>query len=148
MVKNRYLNILYRYRRWLVGWIILLSLTAVGFRFDGAQIVLWWHALPLVAVTLVAAGLLVLLLYLTAVQWQLNRMRAQIDETSGGGAEAQIQYLTTRQREVLDLILEGKSNKEIMAELFIELSTLKTHINHIYKKLQVRSRSELRRKHS
>lgn len=37
--------------------------------------------------------------------------------------------LTSRQKEVYDLIIAGKSNKEIITELFIEQSTLKSHIN-------------------
>ena len=37
---------------------------------------------------------------------------------------------------------EGKSNKDIAAENFVELSTVKTHINNIYAKLGVNSRRE------
>ena len=37
--------------------------------------------------------------------------------------------LTSRQKEVYELIIAGKTNKEIMGELFIEQSTLKSHIN-------------------
>jgi len=44
------------------------------------------------------------------------------------------------------LILQGKSNKEIANELFISLSTVKTHITNIYNKLKVSSRQELLRK--
>jgi DNA-binding NarL/FixJ family response regulator len=54
--------------------------------------------------------------------------------------------LTERQREVYNLIISGKTNKEIMTELFIEQSTLKSHINQIYKKLNIKKRSELKLK--
>ena len=54
--------------------------------------------------------------------------------------------LTSRQREIYDLILSGKSNKEIVSILYIEQSTLKTHINHLYKKLNIQSRKELKSK--
>ncbi|MGB7394497.1 MAG: LuxR C-terminal-related transcriptional regulator, partial [Pricia sp.] len=37
----------------------------------------------------------------------------------------------------------GKSNKEIAGELFISISTVKTHITNIYGKLKVSSRKEL-----
>ncbi len=57
-----------------------------------------------------------------------------------------LKELTTRQTEVYDLIMEGKSNKEIMSLLFIEQSTLKSHINQIYKKLEVSNRRELKSK--
>jgi DNA-binding NarL/FixJ family response regulator len=55
--------------------------------------------------------------------------------------------LSSKEMEVFDLILAGKSNKEIAAEQFIEISTVKTHINHIYSKLGVTSRKEVRQKY-
>ena len=58
--------------------------------------------------------------------------------------DALLSRLTERQRKVYDLILLGKTNKEIMSELFIEQSTLKSHINQIYKKLNIKSRRELK----
>ncbi|MEM1258069.1 MAG: helix-turn-helix transcriptional regulator [Bacteroidota bacterium] len=51
--------------------------------------------------------------------------------------------LTTQEQKVANAIKQGKTNKEIAAELFISLSTVKTHINSIYKKLDVGSRKEL-----
>ncbi len=51
--------------------------------------------------------------------------------------------LTAQEQKVANAIKEGKTNKEIAAELFISLSTVKTHINNIYKKLGVGSRKEL-----
>ncbi|HIN98295.1 MAG TPA: LuxR family transcriptional regulator, partial [Flavobacteriaceae bacterium] len=45
---------------------------------------------------------------------------------------------------ILDLILDQKSNKEIATELFVSVSTVKTHINNIYKKLGVSSRDEVK----
>ena len=53
--------------------------------------------------------------------------------------------LSSRQKEVLDLIIAGKSNKEIMNELSIEQSTLKTHINKIYKTLGIDSRKQVKK---
>lgn len=50
--------------------------------------------------------------------------------------------LTSKEQEIFDLILAGKSNKEIASALFIEVSTVKTHINKIYGKLNVKSRKE------
>ncbi|QYJ67170.1 response regulator transcription factor [Flavobacterium litorale] len=51
--------------------------------------------------------------------------------------------LTEKEKEVTYLIQQGKSNKEIATELSISLSTVKTHINNLYKKLSVTSRTEL-----
>ncbi|GAB4110917.1 MAG: hypothetical protein OHK0057_02610 [Thermoflexibacter sp.] len=50
--------------------------------------------------------------------------------------------LSPREIEVLTLIKEGLSNKEIAEKLFISLSTVKTHINNIYKILEVKNRRE------
>lgn len=50
--------------------------------------------------------------------------------------------LTRQEEKILSLIIEGKSNKEIASELFIELSTVKTHINKLYAKLGAKNRSE------
>lgn len=50
--------------------------------------------------------------------------------------------LSNREQEILKHIVTGKSMKEIAAELFISYDTIRTHTKHIYKKLQVASRSE------
>ncbi|THV57341.1 LuxR family transcriptional regulator [Flagellimonas alvinocaridis] len=54
-----------------------------------------------------------------------------------------LQQLTPQERNIVDYILQDMSNKEIAAELFISLSTVKTHINNLYKKLGVSSREEI-----
>lgn len=51
--------------------------------------------------------------------------------------------LTLKEREILALIQKGKSNKEIASQLFIGVSTVKTHINKIYSKMEVHSRKEV-----
>ena len=52
--------------------------------------------------------------------------------------------LTQQERKILDLILENKTNKEIATEIFVSLSTVKTHINNLYKKLNIGSREQLK----
>ena len=54
------------------------------------------------------------------------------------------EILTQKEKEILQLISDGKSNKEIASLLFIELSTVKTHINKIYSKIGVSNRREAR----
>ncbi|MBE7648818.1 hypothetical protein F7653_10415 [Tenacibaculum finnmarkense genomovar ulcerans] len=54
-----------------------------------------------------------------------------------------LEKLTNQEKKVVHLINQTKSNKEIAAQLAISLSTLKTHINNIYKKLDIKSRAEL-----
>ena len=50
--------------------------------------------------------------------------------------------LSPRELEVIELMAKGNSNKEIAAELIIGESTVKTHIIHIFNKLDVRDRTE------
>lgn len=50
--------------------------------------------------------------------------------------------LTNREKEVLLLTAEGKSNQEIADELFITLKTVKTHVSNILSKLEVEDRTQ------
>lgn len=50
--------------------------------------------------------------------------------------------LTTREEEILGLLSEGKQYKEIADKLFVSISTVRTHIMHIYEKLHVNNRTE------
>jgi LuxR family transcriptional regulator, maltose regulon positive regulatory protein len=49
--------------------------------------------------------------------------------------------LSERELEVLGLVAAGKANVEIASSLFVSLSTVKTHINNLYRKLGARSRT-------
>jgi DNA-binding NarL/FixJ family response regulator len=60
---------------------------------------------------------------------------------AGPGAGADLDALTIREREVLALIGRGKTNGEIAADLFVSEGTVKTHINHVFTKLQLRDRA-------
>ncbi|MDY2588324.1 response regulator transcription factor [Winogradskyella aquimaris] len=50
--------------------------------------------------------------------------------------------LTNQEERIADLIVQDKTNKEIATELFVSLSTVKTHIRNIYAKLEVNNRQE------
>ena len=54
-----------------------------------------------------------------------------------------IERLTPQEQKILHLMLENKTNKEIASALFVSVSTIKTHINNLYKKLEVTSREEM-----
>ena len=84
--------------------------------------------------------LLLILLGLVYFLWKKNSAKDKNVEVSK--QKSVIENLTIKEREILELLSEGKSNKEIAAELFIELSTVKTHLSSIYKQLNVANRKE------
>ncbi|WP_049564040.1 response regulator [Streptomyces sp. SBT349] len=51
------------------------------------------------------------------------------------------EVLSAREREVLELVARGTSNREIARELFISEATVKTHLTHLYRKLRVNDRA-------
>ena len=51
--------------------------------------------------------------------------------------------ISKREKEIIELILSGKSNREIEDALFISFNTVKNHIYNIYQKFGVQSRSQL-----
>jgi len=53
-----------------------------------------------------------------------------------------VELLTAKELKILELIGQGKSNKQIAAINFVEVSTVKTHTNNIYAKLSVKNRKE------
>lgn len=50
--------------------------------------------------------------------------------------------LTNREREVLDLIAQGRNNQEIATKLFLSQKTVRNHISNIFAKLQVADRAQ------
>lgn len=51
--------------------------------------------------------------------------------------------LTKRQIEIIELVILGKTNEEIASQLFISVNTVKTHLNNIYRELNVSNRFSL-----
>jgi two-component system response regulator NreC len=59
------------------------------------------------------------------------------------GAEDSYDLLTPREREILQLVAEGKSNKEVAAILNLSVYTVETHRSNIMEKLKLKSLPEL-----
>jgi DNA-binding NarL/FixJ family response regulator len=57
-------------------------------------------------------------------------------------ADREEDNLSRREQEILDLLCQGHSNKEIAERLSVGVETIRTHLKRIYEKLHVRSRTE------
>lgn len=71
---------------------------------------------------------------------------AQIVESvlkSGNSVPAHAIQLTKREREVVDLITEGMSNKEIAQRLHIATFTVKSHVHNVLEKLELNTRLQI-----
>jgi DNA-binding CsgD family transcriptional regulator len=62
------------------------------------------------------------------------------------GGRRRAEGLTAAERRVADLVAEGRTNREVAAELFLGERTVASHLTHIYAKLGVRSRTQLARR--
>ena len=58
------------------------------------------------------------------------------------GAAAKTENLSQREEEILQHLSKGYSTKEIADRLSVSVNTVRTHLQHIYEKLHVRSRTE------
>ena len=56
--------------------------------------------------------------------------------------DADVEQLTKREKEVISMLAQGASNKEIADKLFVRDVTIKTHLNAIFKKLKVTNRTQ------
>jgi len=65
---------------------------------------------------------------------------SQSSPSSGLSGPAPVPMLTQRETEILALLAEGLSNKEIAAKLYIATETVKTHLQKIYRKLEAKGR--------
>src|SRR5262249_37302709 len=73
-----------------------------------------------------------------------RRARAELERL--GGRRGSPDELTPSERRAADLILAGKTNREIATELFITVPTVEKTLTRAYAKLDVRSRTELARR--
>ena len=103
-------------------------------------------ALTVVSVTLVMLPplnrQLILLLKSHAYLATYDRM-AKVHQSPTVNQIQTLDPLTLREQEVLQLILSGKSNREIAGVLSISENTVKTHVRNIFSKYDVQSRAEL-----
>jgi DNA-binding CsgD family transcriptional regulator len=72
-----------------------------------------------------------------------ERVRSELDRNGLG--RRLLNGLTPTEHRVSELVLEGRTNREIARALFMGQKTVETHLSSIYRKLGVRSRLELAR---
>ena len=70
-------------------------------------------------------------------------LRAASKETGGGVVDNVLAALTEREREIMRLVSEGLSNKAIARRLSLSQGTIKVHLHHIYRKLDINNRTVL-----
>jgi DNA-binding CsgD family transcriptional regulator len=73
------------------------------------------------------------------------RARSEL-ERIGGRRRAEGGALTATERQIAELVAEGRSNKEVAAALFVTVKTVEANLSKVYAKLGIRSRSELARR--
>ena len=69
--------------------------------------------------------------------------KAQAELARIGGGVPRGDGLTPTEQRVADLVAAGRSNKEIAAELYLSVKTVEGNVSKVFRKLEVRSRSEL-----
>ncbi len=72
----------------------------------------------------------------------LARQLGMADTDPSGGTDGPRQRLSRREREVLDMLAQGRTNQEIARDLYISYRTAKTHVSNILTKLGARDRNE------
>jgi DNA-binding CsgD family transcriptional regulator len=142
-------DLLSKYQKYFIVTAIILSSIAISIRSSDGEVSLIFGEYPIFIFLLVVISSFLVVIYFQINKRKITNLSDQIKNHSKNKSEevdSLINELTVRQKEVYELIISGKTNKEIKAELFIEQSTLKSHINQIYKKLKINSRNELKSK--
>jgi DNA-binding CsgD family transcriptional regulator len=95
----------------------------------------WWFRIIIVAII----GLMIF-------RWHFSRLKKQESRLKSETLRERFfikNNISARERDVILLILKGKSNRDIEEELFISLGTVKNHLYSIYQKLNINSRVQL-----
>jgi DNA-binding NarL/FixJ family response regulator len=137
---------LFRFQKTLLPSFGILFISAMYLLLGEVAIKLQWNETVYVLIALITSSFAVSLFW-ARIEFTKAKLLLEKVQNSKNQKEEEFQHklnqLSFKEKEVLNQILSGKSNKEICASLFIEHSTLKSHINHIYKKLEVKSRKEM-----
>ncbi len=133
----------YTKHNWLLAIVIGCFAFGAAHYYNGGERVYWlWEEYSFVPLILSAVGTYGAILWVRIHEQKLRESFEAEIQAKESELQQKINALTKRQQEVFALIAAGKSNKEIAAELFIEQSTLKSHINQVYKSLNLSNRKQ------
>lgn len=140
------LSLFEKYQRFLVPIAIFCVLMSISFSFSSSGTTWIWSKMPFVPLMLVAVAMIAAKIWVMLEQQKQQVKIARIQQywqsLSPNPTENALAKLSARETEVLLKIAENKTNQQIADDLFIELSTIKTHINNIYKTLGINNRKE------
>ena len=94
------------------------------------------------AIDEVAAGKIYLPATLSSRFFEYFQKSFREETQTAADEENLLNYLTQREEEVLDLLTQGVTYKGVAQKLFISETTVKTHVNNIFQKLQVNDRTQ------
>lgn len=95
----------------------------------------WWFRVPVF--------LLLLSLFIQLNRSRTKRLAARIRTEAAMEKYFEKYAISQREKEIIYLLLKGKSNKEIEDALFIAMGTVKNHVYNIYQKIGVKNRAQL-----
>ncbi len=133
-----------RKQKVLIALSLFLAFCGIGFSLRGHRVSWFWQTRPVIPILLLLFAFFAIRYWLRLeIEKQRQQIHSEYQRSTGTKEQNDFQnLLSPREKEILALINEGLSNKEIAAKLFISLSTVKTHINNIYKILEVKNRRE------
>lgn len=120
-----------------MGNLFFLELTQYSF-FDGIKLTSF-HINLIHYFAIGTTFLLIIVSILFSLIFKPGEKESSVDI----GRQLMEKKLTSREIEITTLLLTGKSNKDIAAVLFVEDSTIKSHLKSIFKKMKVNNRNQL-----
>jgi len=77
---------------------------------------------------------------------ELRRLGHRVVRAARDSTDGPLGTLTAREREIAELVADGRTNREVAEQLVLSAKTIEAHLRNIYAKLGVRSRVELTRR--
>ena len=97
-------------------------------------------------VIILAYSIVILVFLFISISRKLSEEKEIVDkeeEKNGSAVDLSIYHITEREEEIIGLICEGNTNKEIAQKLSLSVNTVSNHITNIFDKTGVRSRIDL-----